>query len=201
MVDQIPPRYADVSSKSCDALTIEHCRLLAIGETPKRGILYMGSAGTGKSYAMYACARNAIYYAQKTSNNGTAIFDGDHRENERKVTIMKFRTLLETFHKNTFDRGGDDVIDTISALCESWCLFIDDMTVRLKNQASESQYLWAYEAVNALADAWWDKGQPGGLYITTNNTVEELADAFGTPLVDRLRGICERIELQGGSKR
>lgn len=199
----IPPKYATASPAGCDTLTRKHCEELASGKLPERGILYMGPAGTGKSYAMYCVARCA---GRATFNgyagNGTVIYDSDRprMRPSKTVAVIKFRTLLQLFHAGTFNRG-ENIADIITSLCENWCLFIDDMTVRTQNQAAESPYRWAYEAVNALADTWWDKSQSGGLYITTNNSKQELADAFGTPLMDRIRGLCDRVELSGASKR
>lgn len=181
----IPVRYDHANFKLCDVVTFDHCAQIEIGKRPIKGILYTGGAGTGKSYAMWCVAKSA----RKTVDEHT------------RVTVIKFRSLIELFHEASFSRANYTPAELIDALTENSYLFIDDMTIRVKSQSPESPYRWSYECMNALADAWWDSGKGGGLYITTNNTPAELADAFGTPLMDRIRSMCDKVEITGASRR
>lgn len=200
----IPDRYRSADQKACDHRTQTHCGMLERGVIPQIGAVYTGPRGTGKTYAMYAIARQAERRVSTPAPTTTQIRNGfeiDVKPKPERIAIVKFRDLLDGFRSCTFDRGGSSVSDMVSDLCEHRFLFLDDMTIRVVERAPESPYLWAYEAMNHLVDSWWDTGKPGGLYITTNNTLAELADAFGEPMLDRIWAMCERIELSGSTKR
>lgn len=111
------------------------------------------------------------------------------------IGIVKFRSFINSVSAN-FKTYFDPVIDAV----ERDILFIDDMTCHTRNGNTESPYRWAGEAMRGLIDAWWDTGK-GALYITSNNNADEIAEIYGDAFMDRIRGICDAIEVTGKSYR
>lgn len=194
----IPERYLNASlqnPKPGQEKPLEHAKTLYTGQIPDKGLFIYGSGGTGKSHSLYCMAKSWVKGELERAGAKNLIL--------HDFKVIKFRWLIHEFNRRTFhkSKGDEDIVDLIEELCRCRVLFIDEMTIRVDGYATESPYRWAYEAMNALVDTWWDSRTNGGLYITSNNTAQELAQAFSLPFMDRIRGMCEPIEMNGESLR
>ncbi len=175
---------------------------------PDKGIFVYGTQGVGKSLCMYSIAKQCLLFCHQQreaelakARKGEDWFEQTDNAKIQSVSdrvgILRFREFLQGITQNHFD-----IIGEIDKLCAKRFVFLDDMTVR-KDQTGnpESPYRWAYDAVNELVNRIWDEGEQTKIYVTSNNTPEELAIAFGDWCMDRFRGICVPIHVVGPSFR
>lgn len=180
----------------------EHCEALTSGQKPERGLFFLGSFGTGKTTCLMSVAKAALFQAWQSVGNGEPRRRAANRVLCPPVGIYKFRDLLDQIASEMRSPDPDARGATIGNVCLNSWIFLDDMTVRIAEEAAESPYRWAYEAVNNLIDKLWDQGTSAArLYVTSNNNLGEIAQAFGTPCADRIRGLCEPVQVAGKSFR
>lgn len=218
----LPERYKNVTldelqhndgNKQLIDLALQHVEIVKTGKLPSRGIFCYGQPGNGKSHVIFALC-NCLDTAnnnhrqimwekeiEKRVDKEKVIHDKVRREmffygipDLFTITVCKFRDLLRSVAES-WKKGGNPVRE----ITQSHVVVIDDLTVRTERGNANSPYQWAYEATNELLDDVWDR--QGLLYVTSNNTRIELAQAFGDAFFDRVDGLCETIENKDISHR
>jgi DNA replication protein DnaC len=182
--------------------TERHCDTIRDGGRPDKGLFLYGNFGTGKTTCLTAIAKRAVYqcWEQVCSSepeDGQRASCGNH-----VFEHFGFYDFGEVMDSVAADMRNGENGKTISDIAGRQWIFIDDMTIRLNESVPESPYRWAYEAVNLLIRRLWNAGDRAGLlYISTNNTLSEISEAFGKPCADRIRGLCDGICAAGTSFR
>lgn len=178
-----------------------HAYTFRQGQVPPKGFCVLGPKGTGKTHVLCCVAKAAI--ANKWRVRGWVkppVLPTEHLiDGGDEIVFWKWPMLLYAIDRSRRLRTGTDPLRETA-----WSdrIFVDDFTVRVVHGNADSPYNWQQEAAFVLFDILWDR-QPGtfSLYITTNNTPDEMADAWGDQSMDRLRAITEAYMITGGSER
>ncbi len=163
--------------------------------TPK-GLLIAGSQGAGKSLALWLNARAAVK-SWLTENPP---------ENEVGTKVAPFFTCrFKTWLRDEFYPSQDGKrswnFELRHAMLNSNAIFLDDLTL----DASHEAFRPVKEFIELLTDDLSTLRNPPSLWITTNNSSDDLAKQLGEQVLDRLcgpkDGLCEIIKCNWESYR
>lgn len=139
---------------------------------PTRQNLFLyGAPGTGKTHLACALAR-------------------EQAERGINVEFFKIPSLMREFRRNL---DPDDEERLIRQLVAAPVLVIDDMGV---GKATE----YVIEKLHEIIDGRQNDYR-NGLVLTSNLSLNGIAETFKDRIADRLNGLCELVKLEGASHR
>ncbi len=177
----IPPRYrAAHLATNCQTFAdlpdkAEALRVSsAFVESPDHGLMIVGPVGTGKTWLATAVFKEWLYSADTYDETWT-----------------KYYSLVREVQAGYSDGTADEVIRTFQ---QKKFLLIDDFG-DLDRKASEDRAQIVYEII----DYRNDYGLP--TIVTTNLTRAMIVEQYGERTADRLRQLCDVVEMGGDNLR
>lgn len=167
------------------------------------GLALMGTQGAGKSLALWTLAKAAAkgFWDNEKNYEPACNTFGEltHLQLKRPHPIVaaKFRDLLRMVppSENQAHWNSDYPIELAE---NNRLFFIDDMTF----DPAAPMYQWARQFVFDFMDTLSDRIPDSfSLYLTTNNSYEDLERSLGAQTVDRIRGMCEPMICEWDSFR
>lgn len=157
----------------------EHMALWEKGERPVQGLWLVGPTGRRKT-----CATAAL------------LFDVSHRT-DKPCLFWNLENLMEHYRR---DVRGQDSDYSAASIENASLLALDDIgTLKFTERAWET----LYGIANTATDAWGHSGPRQTVYLTSNESPEELIRALSSPahpeggarIVRRLVQLCEVVKL------
>jgi DNA replication protein DnaC len=138
-----------------------------------RGLLIMGSVGTGKTTLAMLVSRHAL-------------------EAGRSVAIYSVPRLLAEI-RTTYDAASErSYVDLLERLTAVDLLHLDDL-------GAERTSEWVLEQLYSIINARYEDGR--SVVVTTNVPLDELREQIGARTVSRLAEMCEDLQLFGDDRR
>lgn len=204
----IPARFAtpcEVDLSKDERYEIQSVRevieLFKTQQPPQRGIILLGSRGTGKTTWLTEIAK-AAYALQHDSRvnkkESEVVFDEVTQKDKRVPASKIYSAQFKTFWDFIADlrksfKDGTRYAEDFTA---NDFIFLDDLG------KVETQRDWFIEAFQEVVDNLYN-AEPGkkALFITSNLTSIQIAQTFGDACKDRLDAMCYTLELKGRSLR
>lgn len=201
---KIPPRICVLSLSELETESrakplwenvTERAQTWKNGYSEKRGVLYAGSQGSGKSTALFFSARAAVksYVYANPPKDFTGIINPP-------IFIREFPEWLrfEFAPQGDSNKWNFHLLDEIT---NSRSIFFDDLTLDPSSEAFKPVREFLFLLTNRLSNMV----KPTALYISTNNTGAEWDSLLGSQLVERIigkkTGLCETIKCNWKSFR
>jgi len=142
------------------------------------GILFWGSPGVGKTYAMAALA---IHY----------LLDG------YIVCRVNYEMLCLTIRDTFKTQSRDTELAVIQPMLDADKLFIEDIGTTKSEKNVESDF--SVRVLLVILDHRNERCLP--TFFTTNRTVEEIGRTFDQRIASRIHQACEIVKLDGKDRR
>lgn len=182
---KIPERFSfaeieDLGFEMTDIIAAVSEMLVPVGGNDKTGVVLLGPAGVGKTYAFYAIIRRL---AEKNPEMIAYI-----------TTYSEMMTELKSeFVGNSYNEMGSvwDKLNNDSGLYNG-ILFIDDVSAqKLTDFEVDKMMMFLDKRVNSFSP----------FVITTNVPLEDFKKVFGDRLASRILGYSTVVEFIGGDNR
>lgn len=168
---------------------------------PKRGLMLLGSRGTGKTTWMCEIAKAAFALQFDSIANrleSRVEWDDKLKKDVRRSATRTYSAQFKTFWDFIADlrKSFKDGTRYADDFTHNDFIFLDDLG------KVETQRDWFVEAFQEIVDRLYNE-EPGNktLFITSNLTGLEIANVFGDACKDRLDALCYTIPLPGRSLR
>lgn len=180
MQKSMPPRYPDLQPDD---------HYLELMKEHKKSFLLTGGVGTGKTRKLLEVL--LAYFIQKTQIHFTM---GDTPNPISPVTVKKyFLTVTDVLRKikDEFDHPATDG-GIMERMIQADILFLDDLGAE---KASE----WVKEQLYTVINERYNWVRP--VFLTTNLTIQEIAENYGDRFASRLVEMCEIVKVTGKDRR
>ena len=153
--------------------------LLSFGEKATKGLYVYGDVGVGKTYFA-----NVLYWWLKANKNREIPY----------VEFFSFPDLLYRMRKNISIKRGDQDYDweCEDVIENGKMLVLDDVGVEKISD-------WVLEKFYLIINNRYEQNIP--VFITSNCSLDQLADRVGDRIPSRLAEMCDVITLIGKDKR
>lgn len=138
-----------------------------------RGLWFQGGPGTGKTTLAMLVSRTAL-------------------EQGRTVAIYSLPRLLSEIRETFDDERPGAYTDLLDRLADVDLLHLDDV-------GAEKTSPWVLEQLYAVINARYEDER--SVLITTNLTLEELAEQIGARTASRLEEMCDIVPMMGRDRR
>lgn len=177
----IPKRYADCDKEKVPQEVREKINTALQGN---QGVYLHGSAGTGKTYIMYALLKNIILTSQEVYST-QGIY-----EVRNLFRVVEMPTLAMAL--KTYTVRDEDPTDTISLYKDCTYLFIDDL-------GAEKMTDFLFESFYQIINYRYNQMLP--TIITSNYSLKEISEKINDRIASRIAEMCTVIKLEGEDKR
>lgn len=139
----------------------------------KKGLMFYGRAGSGKTHLSISIARNVI---------------------EKKLIPAKFTRVIDLLFeiRGTYSRSEKFRVDGEKELIAKYAgvplLILDDL-------GAEKTTDWARQVLYNIIDQRWINQKP--IIVTSNLSLDELEERLGERITSRIAGMCQLVEMRG----
>lgn len=177
---------------------LEHAKAWRDGEQIERGLLIAGSQGSGKSTALWLLARAAV--KAEVLKHDKANAPGSLPP--IRVFCRKFQLWVEDELKPQDNSHNWNQGKCRREMLAASAIFLDDLTL----DPTKDVYRPVKEFLTLLIDELSDNVEvPIPIYLTSNNSYEQLENLLGAQVLDRLcgpkHGLCEIVKCDWESFR
>ena len=187
----IPPKYAMENLMVENKEVIDWCEMYerwVNGYTKIKAPRFIGNTGTGKTYQMYAIIRKLYDVVNKIN---TQRYDSKniHYLKEPDIKATTCADLIEEIQKGIEKNMSSDILDHYETVN---ILMIDDLA-RIKVTEFNQNKIWVIlnTRINYCRQT----------IITTNYSLEEIAENIGDAVASRLCELCFPVEMIGYDRR
>jgi DNA replication protein DnaC len=138
-----------------------------------RGLLIMGSVGTGKTTLAMLVSRHAL-----EAGRSVAIY-----------SVPRLLAEIRTTYDEASERSYGDLLERLTAVD---LLHLDDL-------GAERTSEWVLEQLYSIINARYEDGR--SVVVTTNVPLDALREQIGARTVSRLAEMCEDLQLFGDDRR
>lgn len=192
-IAHIPERYRGKTFLNYDPTGIKkEIEKATVAIRNKRSVFITGPCGTGKTHMglglIYEWARNNFTYT--LHKDGFAV--KNYLNNDVPVYTPMIEVLAELRHAMHISKAEIDEETVLANYLDRPVVFLDDV-------GSEKITDWSRQILYLIVDRLYRTDQQ--LIITTNMTLQELAEATDDRIASRLMEMCTIIKLSGHDRR
>ena len=155
-----------------------------------KNLFLYGQRGTGKTHLLTAFIKNEIKdLLISETDNAEDIFD-PYVNYPIFIDVPKLLfNIRQTFNKDNYHSNEKDIFEKYS---KSQTLYLDDL-------GAEKSTDWAVQTLYLLIDYRYSNEMK--TVITSNLTLDEIADKLDDRISSRIAGMCEIVEMKGQDRR
>lgn len=174
---------------------------------PEKGFIVYGPPGLGKTHGLMALARCAIKhrwsrrgFINRSNDPCDATFSARDRGPYAGIVLWRDFILKCDRYRKTMNASEYD--DPTIEVETADLIFIDDFSVKVTDGVIDIPATWQVDIAARIADILYRRAPHRfALFVTSNNTPQEMIDAWGKFTIDRLRALTEGFAIHGKSYR
>lgn len=177
----VPQRYREASYELLDS-TVKSAIDSFVEE--KDGILFTGTAGSGKTYAAVVALGRYCAAHGKMNDYGEYVIPSKDYDSVPEILF----DIKRTFNSSSQETEGG-IVDTLT---RREVVVLDDL-------GAEKGSEWALSVLYLIINCRYEAMRP--TIITTNLSMAQIAESMGDRIASRIAGMCRVVKMEGKDRR